>query len=158
MFRELGRKKQQLPLGDCIHVLKTETRGVLSVLGDEGYPYGMPMNHWYDEADGSIWFHCGKTGHRLDALRRCDKVSFCVYDQGQRDEGEWAWKVKSVIVFGRVEVIDDLEKIVDVTTRLSYKFTQDKAYIEDEIHSAAHKTLLLRLVPEHICGKLVTEA
>ena len=158
MFRELVRKNQQLSLEDCVRVLKTERRGVLSVLGDEGYPYGMPMNHWYDEEDGSIWFHCGRSGHRLDALRRCDKVSFCVYDHGQRAEGEWAWRVKSVIAFGRVEVIDDLEKIVDVTTKLSYQFTRDEAYIEGEIRSAAHKTLLLRLMPEHICGKLVTEA
>ena len=158
MFRELARKNQQLSQEDCVHVLKTERRGVLSVLGEEGYPYGMPMNHWYDEEDGAIWFHCGKSGHRLDSLKACDKVSFCVYDQGQRNEGEWAWRVKSVIVFGRVEVIDDLEKIVEVTTKLSYQFTQDEEYIQGEIRSAAHKTLLLRLLPENICGKLVTEA
>ena len=158
MFRALDRKNQQLSVEDCVHVLKTERRGVLSVLGDEGYPYGMPMNHWYEEGSGAIWFHCGKSGHRLDALKTCDKVSFCVYDQGQRNEGEWAWKVKSVIVFGRVEMIDDPEKVAEITTKLSHEFTQDEEYIQREIRAAAHKTLLLRLLPEHICGKLVTEA
>lgn len=158
MFRELARKGSLLSHEECIQVLKTETRGVLSVVGDDGYPYGMPMNHWYDEANGTIWFHCGKGGHRLDALMQNDKVSFCVYDRGCRGDGEWAWKVKSVIIFGRMEVVDDLDKVVDVTTRLSYKFTQDEAYIRGEIQAAAHKTLLLRLTPEHICGKRVTEA
>lgn len=158
MFRELLRKNKQISMQDCIQVLKNETRGVLSVLGDGGYPYGMPMNHWYNEEDGNIYFHCGNVGHRLDALRKCDKVSFCTYDKGCRNEGEWAWKVKSVIVFGKIEIIDDMDKIIDITTKLSYKFTQDENYIRDEIERAAHRTLLLQLTPEHICGKLVTEA
>ena len=79
MFRQLTRIKQQLSLDECIHLLKSEKRGVLSVLGEDGYPYGMPMNHWYNEEDGKIYFHCGKTGHRLDALKKENKVSFCVY-------------------------------------------------------------------------------
>ena len=158
MFRDLLRKKQQLSTEDCIEVLKNETRGVLSVIGDEGYPYGSPMNHFYKEEEGKIYFHCGKVGHRLDALKACDKASFCVYDRGYRREGEWALNVKSVIVFGRVEIIDDHDTIVDITTKLSYKFTQDEAYIQGEIAHDAHRTLLLALTPEHICGKLVNEA
>ena len=158
MFRELVRKNKQLSMEDCVHILKSETRGVLSVQGDNGYPYGMPMNHWYNEEDGNIYFHCGNVGHRLDSLRSCDKVSFCTYDQGYRKEGDWAWNVKSVIVFGRIEIIDDMEQIIDITTKLSYKFTQDKDYIEDEIRRASHRTLLLRRTPENICGKLVKES
>lgn len=158
MFRELIRKNKQLPMPDCIDLLIKQTRGVLSVQGDDGYPYGMPMNHWYNEADGKIYFHCGNVGHRLDALKRDDKVSFCVYDQGIRNEGEWAWRVKSVIVFGRVEIIDNMDKIIEITTKLSYKFTQDEDYIKREIKQSGHRTLLLALTPEHICGKLVTEA
>ena len=158
MFRELTRKHKEISGEECIRILETETRGVLSVQGDDGYPYGMPMNHWYHREDGCIYFHCGKSGHRLDALGRCDKVSFCVYDRGEREEGQWAWKVRSVIVFGRVEVLDEMEKIVDITTRLSYKFTQDEEYIRREIEQSGPRTLLLKLTPEHICGKLVTEA
>ena len=158
MFRELVRKNKQLPMEDCIHVLKTETRGVLSVQGEDGYPYGMPMNHFYNAEDGCIYFHCGKVGHRLDALRRCDKVSFCVYDQGYRNEGEWAYNVKSVIAFGRMELIEDMEQIVRITRLLSLKFIQDEEHIRKEIEQSAHRTLLMKLVPEHICGKLVNEA
>lgn len=158
MFRELLRRNKELSMDECVEILKSETRGVLSVLGDEDYPYGMPMNHWYNEEDGKIYFHCGNVGHRLDALRRHDKVSFCTYDEGYRNEGEWALHVKSVIVFGRVEIVDDLEKIADITTKLSHKFTQDEAYIQKEIEMHGHRTLLLQLTPEHVCGKAVTEA
>lgn len=65
MFRDLERKHLQISMEACVQVLKRETRGVLSVLGDDGYPYGMPMNHWYNEEDGCLYFHCGKTGHRF---------------------------------------------------------------------------------------------
>ena len=143
---------------DCVEVLKKETRGVLSVLGDGDYPYGTPMNHWYNEEDGCVYFHCGKLGHRLDALKKHDKVSFCVYDQGYRREGEWAFNVKSVIIFGKIEIIDDLDQVIDITTKLSYKFTQDEEYIRKEIRVGAANTLLLKLVPDHMCGKLVNEA
>jgi len=158
MFRELARKNKQLSMQDCVEVLKNETRGVLSVLGDDNYPYGMPMNHWYNEEDGKIYFHCGKSGHRLDALKKYDKVSFCVYDQGYREDGEWALNVKSVIVFGRMKVIDDMDKIIDITTKLSHKFTQDEEYIKKEIELYSKGTFLLQLIPEHICGKLVKES
>lgn len=158
MFRELVRQNKKLPMEDCVRVLESETRGVLSVQGDDGYPYGMPMNHFYNAEDGCIYFHCGKVGHRLDALRRCDKVSFCVYDQGYCNEGEWAYNVKSVIAFGRIELIEDMEQIVRITRLLSLKFIQDEEHIRKEIEQSAHRTLLMKLVPEHICGKLVNEA
>ena len=158
MFRELLRKSNEISMEECISILKTEKRGVLSVCGDNGYPYGMPMNHWYNEEDGKIYFHCGKTGHRLDALKKDSKVSFCVYDEGHRKADFWALNIKSVIVFGKIDIIDEQDKIVDITTKLSHKFTQDDEYIRKEIEQAAHKTLLLVLTPEHICGKSVTEA
>ncbi|MBR2949890.1 MAG: pyridoxamine 5'-phosphate oxidase family protein [Lachnospiraceae bacterium] len=158
MFRELIRKDKQLSMEDCVRVLRSEKRGVLSVCGDDGYPYGMPMNHWYEEEDGCVYFHGGNIGHRLEALKKDSRVSFCVYDQGYRKEGEWALNVKSVIIFGRMELLEDQETIKAITRKLSYKFTQDEAYIEDEIEKHAHRTVLMKLVPEHICGKLVEES
>ena len=158
MFRELTRKNKQLPTDDCIKILINEKRGVLSVNGDGGYPYGAPMNHFYNEADGCIYFHCGKVGHRLDALKKDSKVSFCVYDGGYRNDNEWALNIKSVVVFGKIEAIDDIDTVTRISEQLSRKFTQDSEYISNEIKLYADKTLLLKLTPEHICGKLVTEA
>ena len=158
MFREMIRKNKQLSHEQCVKLLKTEKRGVLSVIGDGGYPYGTPMNHYYNDTDGNIYFHCGKIGHRLDSIKENDKVSFCVYDKGYRDEGDWALNVKSVIVFGRIEIIDDINVITDITTGLSLKFTSDMKYIKNEIEQYAEKTLILKLIPENICGKLVKES
>ena len=158
MFRELSRKQKQITDEECIELLTNETRGYLSVNGDDGYPYVMPMNHFYCAEDGCIYFHCGRHGHRIDSLLRSDKVSFCVCENGYRELGDWALNARSVIVFGRVEIIDEMNKTVEITTALSHKFTQDEAYIKSEIESSARATLLLRLTPEHICGKRVKES
>ncbi len=158
MFREMLRKKQQLSQEECISILKTELRGVLSVLGDDDYPYGMPLNHYYSEADGKLYFHGGKKGHKIDAIKRHDKASFCVYDRGFRKDGEWALNIKSVIVFGRIEFVEDQDTIYRISEVLSRKFTDDDEYIRREIERSGPGTLMFALVPEHITGKIVNEA
>jgi len=158
MFREITRIRQKLETEECIRLLKEEKRGVLSVQGDDGYPYGLPINQYYNEEDGCLYFHSGKRGHKIDAIARDPKASFCVYDRGFRREGEWALNIKSVIVFGRIEVIDDPEVITDIARKLSYRFTDDEAYIEREIRTSGPRTFMFRLVPEHMTGKIVNEA
>ena len=156
-FRELTRKKQALSEEECFAVLRKEKRGVLSVLGDGGYPYGTPLNHYFDEENRILWFHCGRIGHRLDALRACGKASFCVISEEPREEGSWALRFRSVIAFGRVEIVDDPGKVVDITTKLCRKFTDDEDYIRREIAQFGKATLLLALHIEHLSGKLVKE-
>jgi len=158
MFRELSRKNKQISKDECIEILTNETRGVLSVNGDGGYPYGVPMNHFYNSDDGCIYFHCGKYGHRLDSIKRSSKVSLCVCEKGHKDKGDWAFNVRSVIVFGQIEIINSLSDIAEITRKLCYKFTDDKEYIEREINNFANETLLLKLTPKHICGKQIKEA
>ncbi|MBP1558184.1 MAG: pyridoxamine 5'-phosphate oxidase family protein [Oscillospiraceae bacterium] len=158
MFRDLTRKNKAISREECIELLQSQPRGVLSVLGDEGYPYGIPHNHWYCPEDGKIYFHSGKAGHKIDAINGCNKASFCVYDQGFRKEGEWALNIRSVIVFGRIEIVEDHAWAMEVTRRLSYNFTSDSKYIEEEIEKYGKNTLCFALVPEHITGKLVTES
>ena len=158
MFRQMRRFKQQIPEEECIEVLKNEPRGVLSVLGDEGYPYGIPMDHWYSETDGKLYFHCAKEGHKLDAIEKCDKASYCVMDKGFRKEGEWALNIRSVIVFGRVNVVTDEEKKKEICTTLCRKFTDDETYLEKEMKNAFPRVCCLEFVPEHMTGKLVNES
>ena len=157
-FRELTRKKQQLTAEECAAVLKNEKRGVLSVLGDNGYPYGVPLNHYYNEADGRLYFHCGKTGHKIDALRRCEKASFCVYGEGRPEPGGWALRFQSVIVFGRIEFIENRDTVYEISAKLSRKFTGDEAYIREEIEKFGPATQMFALIPEHVTGKRVTES
>lgn len=154
----MQRAKQALSQEECVEILKSELRGVLSVLGDDDYPYGMPINHFYCEQDGKLYFHGGKRGHKIDALKRHDKASFCVYDGGFRKDGEWALNIRSVIVFGRIEFIEDRDTVYRISEALSRKFTDDDAYIAREIEQAGPRTLMFALVPEHITGKLVNES
>ena len=158
MFRDMMRKKQALSHEECIALLKNEWRGVLSVLGDDGYPYGMPMNYWYNEEDGRLYFHGGSKGHKIDALRRCDKASFCIYDQGFRRDGEWALNIRSVVVFGRVQFMEDQNFAMEMTRKLSYKYTDDTEYIEHEIRESGGHTLCFALIPEQITGKMTNES
>ena len=158
MFRQMRRIKQALPQEECIEILKNEPRGVLSVIGDEGYPYGMPLNHWYCEKDGKIYFHGAKEGHKIDAIKKYDKVSYCVFDKGYVKEGEWALNIKSVVVFGKIKIVEDKEKTEEICRNLCVKFTDDKEYLEHEIKFSLPHVLCLELTPEHITGKLVNES
>ena len=158
MFREMRRFKQQITNEECIEILKEEPRGVLSVLGDDGYPYGVPMDHWYSEKEGKLYFHCAKEGHKLDAIAKCDKVGYCVMDEGYRKEGEWALNIRSVIVFGRICVVTDEEKKKEICTNLCRKFTEDEAYLEREMKNSFPRVCCLELSIEHMTGKLVNES
>lgn len=158
MFREVTRKKQVLTSEQIIKILKTEKRGVLSVCGDNGYPYGLPINYWFNEENGYIYFHSGKKGHKTDAISSDNKVSFCVYDEGFKKNGEWSLNISSVIIFGRIHIIEDTEKSVGIFRSLSLKFTSDIEYIDSEIKKFAKDTVCYELKPEHITGKIVNEA
>ena len=126
--------------------------------GDDGYPYGLPINYWYDEENERIYFHSGKRGHKVDAISTNDKVSFCVFDKGYKKDGEWALNIKSVIVFGRMSVVEDEKRALEIFRKLSLKFTDDIEYIDSEIQKYANATLCYELRPEHITGKIVNEA
>ena len=116
------------------------------------------MDHWYSEADGKLYFHGAKEGHKIDSIKACDKVSYCVMDKGFRKENEWALNIRSVVVFGRMKIVTDEEKRVEIGTNLCRKFTDDEAYIEHEVKNALPRALCLELTPEHITGKLVNES
>ena len=116
------------------------------------------MNHWYDPEEGKLYFHGAKTGHKIDAIAKCDKVSYCVYNAGYKKEGEWALNVTSVVVFGRISPLDDEKKAQIIGEHLIRKFTDDEEYIRREIEGHAARTLMFALVPEHITGKIVNEA
>ena len=157
MFRGMRRFKQELTKEECKDILINEPRGVLSVIGEGGYPYGMVMNHWYHEADGKLYFHGAKEGHKIDAIKSCDKVSYCVHDEGFRKEGEWALNIKSVIVFGRIRIVEDEEKMREICSNLYRKFDNDEDALKHELTHLS-RVMCLELTPEHMTGKLVKES
>ena len=158
MFRKMRRFKQQISEEECIRVLKEQKRGVLSMLGDDGYPYGIPLSHWYCEEDGKLYFHGAQEGHKIDAITKCEKVSFCVMDEGYRKPGEWSMNINSVIVFGRLRPVTDPELTRKISASLCRKFTDDEAYLQYELEHNLPRVLCLELTPEHMTGKLVNES
>lgn len=156
MFRPIRRIKQQLSEEETLEALKNARRGVLSVIGDDGWPYGVYLNPHYE--NGKIYFHGAKAGHKIDALKKDARASFTIIDDGAKDEGGWAYTFKSVVVFGRVEFVEDQNEAVEICRRLARRFNPDESDIEDEIRRAAPRVQVFALVPEHITGKRVHEA
>lgn len=158
MFRQLRRIKQQLPNEEVISLLKSEVRGVLSVLGDDDYPYGLPINYYYDEDENKIYFHGAREGHKIDSIMKHNKVSFCVRDNGTKCKDRLGLDYKSVIVFGKIKILEDREKTIEACKKLASKFDFGEKYLENEIKKFANYVTVLELTPEHICGKKVNES
>ena len=118
----------------------------------------MPINHYYNEEDGRLYFHGAKFGHRVDAVRRDPKVSYCVFGQDERKDGDWAYYVKSVIVFGKAVLIEDQDEIMRICDKLCRKFPCSEEYIKGELEKDTKNTLLIAIDIEDINGKLVHEA
>ena len=158
MFRKMRRFNQQISDLECIEILKNTKRGVLSLIGDDGYPYGLPIDYWYCEDDGKIYFHGAKEGHKIDSIKACGKASYCVYDEGFRKEGDWALNIKSVVIFGKISFVEDEEKAREICTALVRKFTDDEEYLEKELKNALPRVQCLEFAPEHMTGKMVNES
>ncbi|WP_407380240.1 pyridoxamine 5'-phosphate oxidase family protein [Methanobrevibacter sp.] len=155
MFRKMRRKKQELSEEECIDILINEPRGVLALIGDDDYPYALPMSHVY--VDGKIYFHGAKKGHKNDAVENNSKVSYCVVDKGVRNEGEWWYTFKSVIVFGKIRTLTENDEKIDKLTHLGDKFFPTHEETVDEIKRLLEKTEVFEITVEHMSGKKVVE-
>lgn len=157
MFRKMRRFKQQLSDEDCLAVLQVAKRGVLSVIGDDGYPYGVPMNFVFDPDTRTLYFHMAVAGHKLDAIERDSKVCFTVMDDGYKVEGDWAWYVRSVVVFGEAQVVND-DAMRDKWLRaLAAKYFPPTEDVEEDMRRNAPRALVIAVRIDHMTGKLVHE-
>ena len=157
MFREMRRKKQALSPEECEEVLERGSSGVLAVLGDGGYPYAVPLSYVY--ADGRLFFHCAKAGHKLDAITREPKASFCVVYQDRVVPEEYTTYFRSVIVFGRAGEIKDDAGRRTAAELLAQKYCPEESAegVTAEIDRFWRTLCILELVPEHISGKEAIE-
>ena len=157
MFREMRRKRQQLTKAECVEILMRNTSGVLAVLGDGGYPYAVPLSFVYD--NGTLYFHCAKSGHKLDAIKACDKVSFCVVDRDLVVPQEYTTYFRSVIVFGRASIVDSEVELRSAIEKLAVKYHPDDS--RDNRDSAIEKDYkalcMVKIQIEHMTGKEAIE-
>ena len=155
MFRKMRRFKQQLSEEECLEILRTAKRGVLAVLGDEGYPYAVPLDFVYE--DGKIYFHCAKEGHKLDAILREPKCSFCVLSEGVPEPDSWWFHFSSVISFGKIAIMEDPEAIREKLILLGRKYMPTEEEIQTDILKNGPRANVLELTIEHMTGKRVKE-
>ena len=155
-MRQMRRIQQQLTREECLQVLERGTHGVLAVLGDEGYPYAVPVS--YVHGDGKLWFHCAKTGHKLEAIRAYPKVSFCVVDQDQIVPEEYTTYFRSVIAFGTARELEAPWEKRQALEALAAKYSpQQEAGRKEEIRAQFANVAMGGLTVEHMSGKEAIE-
>ena len=156
MFREMRRHKQVLSLEENIQVLIHGTSGVLAVSGDDDYPYAVPLSYVYH--DNKIFFHCAKTGHKLDAIARNEKVSFCVIDKDQVVPEEYTSYFRSVIVFGKARILEDAAEKRSALEILAARYSPDHEQGRlKEIEKGLGNMCMIEITIEHISGKEAIE-
>ena len=154
MFREMRRKRQQLPNEECIEILEKSTSGVLAVSGDEGYPYAVPLSYVYH--DGKIYFHCAKTGHKLDAIKNNPKASFCIIAADEIIPEKYTTYFKSVIAFGTARIMegDEMRTAIEL---LAAKYSPNVEGRDEEIDREYPALAMIELTIEHMTGKEAIE-
>lgn len=157
MFRQMRRKRQQLSQERCEQILNRSTSGVLAVQGDGGYPYAVPLSYVY--SGGKLYFHSARQGHKLDAIRREPKASFCVIDEDRVVAQEYTTHFRSVIAFGQVrELTDEREKRAAIE-KLALRYApQDSEQNRRQAIERDWKPLcMLEMTVEHLSGKEAIE-
>ncbi len=156
-MREMRRIRQQMSEQDSMAVLARGSHGVLGVLGDNGYPYTVPVSYVYHE--GAIYFHCAKEGHKLDAIRACDKVSFTVVDADVVVEKEYTTYFRSVITFGRASIVEDEAERQAAFVAIGEKYSPSLTLADHQAVAARSgpRACVVKITPERITGKEAIE-
>ena len=155
-FRQMRRKRQQLSQEESIAILQNATAGTLALLGDDDYPYAVPISYVYNE--GKLYFHSALNGHKVDAIRKYDKASFCVIEQDDVQPEKYTTFFRSVIAFGRIHIIEDEKEKLEIVRMLGNRYNpnQDDA-LQKEIESGLSRLLAIRFDVEHLTGKEAIE-
>lgn len=157
MFREMRRKKQILSNEEVTKILEKSTSGVLAVIGDDDYPYAVPVSYVY--YDSKIYFHGAKSGYKLDAIKKNAKVSFCIIDKDDIVKEEYTTYFRSVIAFGKAYVVEDEKEIMESIEKLSIKYyPEDSEENRNEMIEREKRALcMVRIDVEHVTGKEAIE-
>lgn len=152
----MRRNRQQLSREECERILGRCTSGVLALIGDGGYPYAVPLSYVY--ADGAIIFHSAVQGHKVDAIKRDRRCSFCVIEQDEIRPAEFTTYFRSVIAFGRIHTLEDAAEKVQALRLLGRRYSpNDEPGLQHEIDKSLDHVLLLRLDIDHLSGKEAIE-
>jgi uncharacterized protein len=156
MFRKMRRDKQLLSEKDTVEILQAHTSGVLGVMGDDGYPYTVPLSYVYK--DNKLFFHAANEGHKMDGIRRNDKVTFCVVDKDEIHPEKITSYFRSVIVFGRARILTgDSERrfaLESLVAKYAPDFVQEG---QKSIERDWDRVCVVEISIEHMTGKEAIE-
>lgn len=155
MFRPIRKKRNEISTDAAKKLLSEARRGILAVNGDDGYPYAIPVNYFYDEEKQRIYFHGSRVGHKADALKKCDKICFTVFGPEAVKAEEWAPFVQSVVVFGRCRQIEDPSGIL--IKKFAMKYYPNEELVTEEIAASGRAVQMYEIEIEHLSGKEVQE-
>ena len=157
MFQTMRRKRQELSREDTAAILERRTSGVLALAEEGGFPYAVPLSYVY--TGDKLYFHCAKSGHKLDAIQQNEKVSFCVIDQDKIVPDEYTSYFRSIIAFGRIEVIKDEKEKRTAIEKLASKYAPEDTSIgrKNAIDREWTPLCMLKMRIDHITGKEAIE-
>jgi nitroimidazol reductase NimA-like FMN-containing flavoprotein (pyridoxamine 5'-phosphate oxidase superfamily) len=156
MFRGMRRKRQDLTETETLAMLQSCSSGVLAVQGDDGYPYAVPLSFAYE--DGRLFFHSAVAGHKIDAIERNAKASFCVIAADDVVQSKFTTHFRSAIVFGKARVVTEDSEKRHALECLARRYSPD--YLDAagaEIDGAWKRVCVIELVIEHMTGKAAIE-
>ena len=163
MFREIRKKRNKIEDSAAEELLQNSRRGVLAVNGDDGYPYAIPLNYFYDRENRKIYFHGARAGHKVDALRACDKVCFTVYGNETIREEETAGLLFLGAGDENLQIIrchlmeNSSEKAMEMLKRFAMKYYPNEQLADEEIAQAGRAVQMFEIEIEHMSGKEVQE-
>lgn len=157
MFRPVRKKINEINIEEAKKLLHQSRRGVLAVIGDNNYPYAIPVNYLYDEENEKIYFHGSRAGHKVDAIKNCDKVCFTVIGNETIKKESWAPFLQSTVIFGRCHLIEDQSIAMVLLKKFAMKFYPSESMVDEEIVVSGKATQMYEIAIEHLSGKEVQE-
>ena len=157
MFRSIRRNKNEISIDEAKELLRCSRRGILAVNGDNGYPYGIPINYLYDADANKIIFHGAKVGYKVDCLKVCDKVCFTVCGNESIKGESWAPFLQSVVVFGRCHLVQNQKDTIKLVKKFAMKYYPDEETVDAVMASSGRAVQMFEIDIEHLSGKEVQE-
>lgn len=147
----LRRKDRATSEEEAMRILTDAEYGVLATVDAQGQPYGVPLN--FCVMTGAIYFHCAKTGHKIDNISANPKASFSVVGKTRVLPADFGTLYESAIAFGELFEVHDKEKqqaLEGLLLKYSHNFLQEgRQYID----AMAAKTRVFKLSLQTLSGK-----
>ena len=152
LFKKLRRHDKKLSLEEGRDILERGVFGVLSTMGEDGYPYGTPLNYVFN--DGHIYFHSACEGHKISNILFSNKVSFCVVDSVEVLPSSFSINYKSVVAYGIASLVAEASEKLYVLKKIVEKFSPDfEKESEDVLKRSLNTTCIIRIDVQHITCK-----